>query len=179
MIAYHYPPFQGGSGIQRTLKFSEYLPHTGWQPIVLTASIGAYRPGAGPPERISPLVTLQLERDEHHAYLYWRDSCGAGEHWRFLLEASMTSLVAMSRWLSGQRLPWQCSFSHGEPHYVEQYWVHLGEHTRFARPLDMMCIPREYLVMAWPGASATVASSSRPARRNTAMTRLRRSRRGT
>lgn len=110
---------------------------------------------------LSPLVTLQLERDEHHAYLYWRDSCGAGEHWRFLLEASMTSLVAMSRWLSGQRLPWECSFSHGEPHYVEQYWVHLGEHTRFARPLDMMCIPREYLIMAWPGASATAGQVAR------------------
>lgn len=59
MIAYHYPPFQGGSGIQRTLKFSEYLPRTGWQPIVLTASVGAYRPAAGPPERISPQVTLR------------------------------------------------------------------------------------------------------------------------
>ncbi len=43
MIAFHYPPFSGGSGIHRTLKFSKYLPDFGWQPIVLTASRHAYR----------------------------------------------------------------------------------------------------------------------------------------
>lgn len=42
MIAFHYPPFQGGSGIQRTLKFSRYLPDHGWQPIILTADPRAY-----------------------------------------------------------------------------------------------------------------------------------------
>lgn len=110
---------------------------------------------------LSPLVTLQLELDEHHAYLYWLDSCGAAEQWRFLLEASVTSLVAMSQWLSGERLPWTCSFSHAEPRYVEQYWVHLGEETRFARPLDVMCIPREYLTSPWPGASATAGQVAR------------------
>ena len=67
----------------------------------------------------------------------------------------------MSQWLSGQRLPWVCSFSHAEPQYVEQYWVHLGEHTRFERPLDMMCIPREYLTHNWPGASATAGQVAR------------------
>ena len=110
---------------------------------------------------LSPLVTLQLELDEHHAYLYWLDTCGAGEHWRFLLEASMTSLVAMSQWLSGERLPWVASFSHAEPRYVEQYWVNLGEDTRFERPLDMLCIPREYLTRAWPGASVTAGQVAR------------------
>ena len=34
MVAYHYPPVQGSSGIQRTLKFAGYLPEFGWQPIV-------------------------------------------------------------------------------------------------------------------------------------------------
>lgn len=42
MIAYHYPPLRGSSGIQRTLKFSRYLPEHGWQPIVLTAQPRAY-----------------------------------------------------------------------------------------------------------------------------------------
>jgi hypothetical protein len=37
MIAFHYPPQRGSSGIQRTLKFSQYLPRFGWQPLVLTA----------------------------------------------------------------------------------------------------------------------------------------------
>lgn len=37
MVAFHFPPQRGSSGIQRTLKFAEYLPQNGWQPLVLTA----------------------------------------------------------------------------------------------------------------------------------------------
>lgn len=102
---------------------------------------------------LSPLLTPRLELDEHFAYLYWLDSCGAGEQQRFLLEASMTALVAMSQLLGNARLPWECSFCHEEPRYVEQYWVHLGENTAFGRPLDMMRLPRHCLTQAWPGAS--------------------------
>lgn len=42
MIAYHFPPVQGSSGVQRTLKFSQYLPEFGWDPIVLTVHPRAY-----------------------------------------------------------------------------------------------------------------------------------------
>lgn len=42
MIAFHYPPLRGSSGIQRTLKFSKYLPEFGWDPVVLTAHQRAY-----------------------------------------------------------------------------------------------------------------------------------------
>lgn len=42
MIAYHFPPLRGSSGIQRTLRFSRYLPEFGWRPIVLTAHPRAY-----------------------------------------------------------------------------------------------------------------------------------------
>lgn len=42
MIAFHYPPFAGGSGVHRTLKFSRYLPDHGWQPVVLSAHPRAY-----------------------------------------------------------------------------------------------------------------------------------------
>lgn len=42
MVAYHYPPVLGSSGIQRTLKFSQYLPTHGWEPLVLTVHPRAY-----------------------------------------------------------------------------------------------------------------------------------------
>lgn len=42
MVAFHYPPVQGSSGVHRALAFSRYLPDYGWQPIVLTATLGAY-----------------------------------------------------------------------------------------------------------------------------------------
>ncbi|MGK5023196.1 glycosyltransferase [Janthinobacterium sp. RB2R34] len=42
MVAYHFPPLQGGSGVLRTLGFARYLPEAGWQPLVLSASPRAY-----------------------------------------------------------------------------------------------------------------------------------------
>jgi hypothetical protein len=42
MIAYHYPPMLGGSGMQRTLAFTQYLPRAGWEPVVLSVTPGAY-----------------------------------------------------------------------------------------------------------------------------------------
>jgi AraC-like DNA-binding protein len=105
---------------------------------------------------LSPLLAPRLLIDEHNAYLYWLDSCGSGAQRRFLLEASMTAVYASSRWLAGEKLPWQCSFSHAQPRYIEQYWVNLGEGVQFERQVDMMSIPRHYLHQPWPMASATV-----------------------
>jgi glycosyltransferase involved in cell wall biosynthesis len=42
MIAYHFPPLAGSSGIQRTLRFARHLPQFGWEPLILTAHPRAY-----------------------------------------------------------------------------------------------------------------------------------------
>lgn len=42
LIAFHFPPIQGSSGVQRTLRFARHLPEFGWEPLVLTASPSAY-----------------------------------------------------------------------------------------------------------------------------------------
>ncbi|HET9252921.1 MAG TPA: glycosyltransferase [Candidatus Eisenbacteria bacterium] len=42
LIAFHYPPLRGSSGIQRTLSFSRDLREHGWEPIVLSAHPRAY-----------------------------------------------------------------------------------------------------------------------------------------
>lgn len=42
MVAFHFPPQAGSSGIQRTLNFVKHLPGQGWQPTVLTAVETAY-----------------------------------------------------------------------------------------------------------------------------------------
>jgi glycosyltransferase involved in cell wall biosynthesis len=42
MIAFHFPPMTGSSGIQRTLRFARYLPQFGWEPLILSASPRAY-----------------------------------------------------------------------------------------------------------------------------------------
>jgi hypothetical protein len=42
MVAYHFPPMNVSSGIQRTLRFAQYLPEFNWEPLVLTAHSRAY-----------------------------------------------------------------------------------------------------------------------------------------
>lgn len=42
MIAFHFPPQAGSSGILRTLNFAKNLPVNGWTPIVLSANPRAY-----------------------------------------------------------------------------------------------------------------------------------------
>ena len=41
IITYYWPP-SGGSGVQRWLKMSKYLPENGWQPVIYTAKDAEY-----------------------------------------------------------------------------------------------------------------------------------------
>jgi len=47
MIAFHFPPYSGSSGIHRTFRFVQHLPALGWEPLVLTATTGAYERCSG------------------------------------------------------------------------------------------------------------------------------------
>ncbi len=51
IITYYWPP-SGGPGVQRVLKFAKYLPHFGWEPIILTVKNGTY-----------PAIDESLEKD--------------------------------------------------------------------------------------------------------------------
>ena len=51
IITYYWPP-SGGSGVQRWLKMSKYLPANGWQPVIYTADGAEY-----------PVEDLSLEKD--------------------------------------------------------------------------------------------------------------------
>ena len=61
MVAFHYPPVKGSSGVHRTLKFSQYLPEFGWEPIVLTVHPRAYE--ATSPEQLADIpARLKIHR---------------------------------------------------------------------------------------------------------------------
>jgi glycosyltransferase involved in cell wall biosynthesis len=47
IIAYHFPPLAGSSGIQRTLRFVQHLPAFGWQALVVSAHPRAYERTSG------------------------------------------------------------------------------------------------------------------------------------
>jgi AraC-like DNA-binding protein len=110
---------------------------------------------------LSPLLSPVLRLDDQHLHLYWRESCAIGEQSRFLLEASMTAVVALARRQQPEKLPWRFQFSHAEPAYVEQYWVHLGDAVAFDCPSTVMSLPREYLLRPWPGAGSTAQHVAR------------------
>jgi glycosyltransferase involved in cell wall biosynthesis len=42
LIAFHFPPYRGSSGLQRTLRFAQHLPQFGWRPLVLSIDPRAY-----------------------------------------------------------------------------------------------------------------------------------------
>jgi hypothetical protein len=67
MIAFHYPPLRGSSGIQRTLKFSQYLPDSDWHPVVLSAHPRAY-PNTGNDQMGEISTTVRARREVHRAF---------------------------------------------------------------------------------------------------------------
>jgi glycosyltransferase involved in cell wall biosynthesis len=80
LVAFHFPPQSGSSGLLRSLKFSRYLPDFGWQPVVLTANPRAYEstelkkakdaPGSAPVIRAFALDTKR-HLGFRGAYLDW------------------------------------------------------------------------------------------------------------
>ena len=56
MVAYHFPPMAGSSGIQRTLRFVKYLPEFGWEPMVLSAHPRAY-------DRTNPELLADIQKE--------------------------------------------------------------------------------------------------------------------
>ena len=79
MIAFHYPPARGSSGIQRTLCFSKYLRDSGWEPIVLTAKPTAYpRQGADQLEEIpNDICVKRAFAVDTARHLAWRGKYAA------------------------------------------------------------------------------------------------------
>ncbi|MGC1484317.1 MAG: glycosyltransferase [Candidatus Acidiferrum sp.] len=80
LVAFHFPPHSGSSGLLRSLKFSRYLPDFGWQPLVLTANTRAYestdlQKRTDPKTLLPTLRVFALDTKRHFgfrgAYLDW------------------------------------------------------------------------------------------------------------
>ena len=75
LVAFHYPPTRGSSGIQRTLRFAKYLSAFGWDPIVLTANRSAYPRTEAETSEIAPDVpvsrALALDAKRHLSIGDW------------------------------------------------------------------------------------------------------------
>lgn len=106
---------------------------------------------------LSPLLAPHLMNLGGQTALYWTDGCVTPRLRGFVVEMMMTAVTGMSRWLSGERLPWRYLFNRTRPAYIEQYTVHLGTETRFNNYLDAMLIDNDWLDRPWPrGSEMTV-----------------------
>ena len=108
--------------------------------------------------RLCPLLRPRWREEGALAAVYWMDSFGLPALRPALVEMHMTALVAMCRWLSGERLPWRFCFNRASPRHTEQHQVHLGQELRFDCHLDAMLIDAAWLDRPWPRGSAMAAS---------------------
>lgn len=58
LVAFHFPPCTGSSGLHRTVALSRHLPEYGWSPVVLTASPRAYAIRDATGDQPSPSLTV-------------------------------------------------------------------------------------------------------------------------
>jgi glycosyltransferase involved in cell wall biosynthesis len=70
LIAFHFPPLQGSTGVHRSLAFSRYLGRHGWDVTVLTATPGAYPRqsldnNALLPDNVRVVRALALDAQKH------------------------------------------------------------------------------------------------------------------
>lgn len=107
--------------------------------------------------RLTPLLRPRFESWGEVALLYWIDAHGAPAIRPALVEMHMTAVVALCRWLGGERLPWRFCFNRAAPRHIEQHHVHLGAELRFGCQLDAMLLPSHLLDRPWPRASEMAA----------------------
>jgi AraC-like DNA-binding protein len=108
--------------------------------------------------RLCQLLSPRWREEGGMAVLYWSDPFGAPAQLPFLVEMHMTAVVAMCRWLGGQRLPWRFCFNRCAPRQREQHEMHLGPALQFDCHLDAMLIDAAWLDQPWPRGNATAAA---------------------
>jgi AraC-like DNA-binding protein len=105
--------------------------------------------------RLAPLLVPRLMSEGPVSVLYWMDAFSAPALRPLLVELHMTAVVGMTRWLSGERLPWRFCFNRARPRHAEQHAVHLGTDLRFNCQFDAQLIGSEWLDRPWPRGNRT------------------------
>lgn len=114
------------------------------------------------PLLLCPLLTPRLELDACGATLYWHDAWGTTAQRAFLVDLHMSAVAAMTRWLSGDRLPWQFDFNRTRPRETAAHEVHLGPTLHFGAQRDGMRIDAAWLDRPWPRGNAAAVALTLP-----------------
>lgn len=107
---------------------------------------------------VSPLLSPRLMTGSQSIHIYWLDENNPQN--RFLVEAAMSGINHLSRYLFDSKLPWKYEFNHAEPAYIEQYWAHLGTNLQFERAMNMMSLPISFLDTPLKKSSSTIGQAA-------------------
>jgi glycosyltransferase involved in cell wall biosynthesis len=104
LVAYHFPPQMGSSGLLRSLKYCRYLPQHGWQPTVLTTHPRAYeRLDSGQlaeiPASVKVIRAFALDTSKHLSFRgrYLRFSALPDRWVTWCLGAAIAGIVQIRR----------------------------------------------------------------------------------
>ncbi len=105
LIAYHFPPVHGSSGLQRTLGFTRHLSEYGWEPVILSVHSRAYpqtsaHQMADIPEGLIVRRTLALDSARHLAFkgIYPGLLAVPDRWWSWWLSAVPAGLRLIRQW---------------------------------------------------------------------------------
>jgi AraC-like DNA-binding protein len=91
--------------------------------------------------QIFPFMSAHTFKDPSNVYIILQDSIGLQDNLSFMMEASCTALVAMSKICIGRRLRFSFSFPFSKPKYIYEYEENLGNRLSFSHPMLTIKIP--------------------------------------
>lgn len=100
-------------------------------------------------KQLCPLLIPRITTDDQFCYIQWLDAIGLDENTQFMVEAYMTGLASMTKWLSGEELPWRFCFAYARPQHDAEYQVHLGQNVHFSLGINAMIIDKTRLNQPW------------------------------
>jgi AraC-like DNA-binding protein len=100
--------------------------------------------------QIFPFMSAHTFKDQEYVYIILQDSIGLRKNKRFMIEASCTALVALSKICIGRRLKFSFLFSFSRPKHIYEYEENLGSRLTFCHPMLSIKIPISEIVMPCP-----------------------------
>lgn len=91
--------------------------------------------------QIFPFMSAHTFKDPDNIYIVLQDSIGLRKNQTFMIEASCTALVAMSKTCIGRRLKFSFSFPFARPKHIYEYEENLGSRLTFSHPMLTIKIP--------------------------------------
>lgn len=89
-------------------------------------------------QKDSPFLSAKCFINRDYTFLALEQRTGCEKNLQFIIEVYCTALVALSKSITGKRVPFHFSFTSTKPHHIAEYQANLGRHLKFSQPLNMI-----------------------------------------